>query len=644
MNKFKTLIPVLLLFVFMSCKEKGEAPPVSPAVQARCDSISREINRLSKNLNDTLKSGALQFLMKHVPYRTHQQNPNLTVYSDTIRKYASEPKLQEEKLREAASLYSHQNRGKTVNDAFHLTGKQLVEHVSVVTDFHRLTSWSGEIPPDIFREYLLPYNIYSDQDEQWMQYYRERFFQEHDSAFLDMPLEEAFKIVHEWVYKKTKKFRVRWGSQGLYLPDLNPVTYGFLRVGSCDDIGNLSLIVMRSLGIPTAIDIAPVYLNHSNGHSWNTLVFSDNQSVPYIGNSLNPAKYKNARQKIAKVYRQSFSAQRKQQKYLAKEPKTGSSIPELFFSRDVTDQYTETSDLVIPLEKKLLKNNKIAWLTVFTREGWKPVGWSESGKNTVTFNKVGRGGVYNIVNSKGKNITKKNAPFLLKPDGEVLYFVPDTSCGRSINLIRKFPPNKNRTKWLESMVGGRFEGANISDFSDRKILAKIVDTPSEHFNTLRINNSVPYRYVRYISPPNSRGYVAEIRFLGSDSLQSSLKGNIIGFNVWKKHRAFDADPLTYVNIWKRNYWVGVGMEFEKPRIITKIKYMPRNDMNAIQPGDEYELLYWNGGWKSLGRKIADSTTLQYDNVPYNALSWLKNHSSGREERIFTYENGKQVWW
>jgi len=72
--------------------------------------------------------------------------------------------------------------------------------------------------------------------------------------------------------------------------------------------------------------------------------------------------------------------------------------------------------------------------------------------------------------------------------------------------------------------------------------------------------------------------------------------------------------------------------------------MPRNDMNAIQPGDEYELLYWNGGWKSLGRKIADSTTLQYDNVPYNALFWLKNHSSGREERIFTYENGKQVWW
>jgi len=232
MKKYKTLIPILLLFTFLSCNEKREAPPVSTAVQARCDSINREISRLSKDLNDTLKSGALQFLMKHIPYRTHQQNPNLTVYSDTIRKYASEPKLQEEKLREAARLYSHQSRGKTVNDAFHLTGSQLVEHVSMVTDFYRLTSWSEQIPESVFREYLLPYNIYSDHDEHWMQYYRKRFFQEHDNAFLDMRLEEAFKTVHEWLYYRLKGFRLRWGSKALNLPDLDPVIYDFLYVVS----------------------------------------------------------------------------------------------------------------------------------------------------------------------------------------------------------------------------------------------------------------------------------------------------------------------------------------------------------------------------------------------------------------------------
>lgn len=33
-----------------------------------------------------------------------------------------------------------------------------------------------------------------------------------------------------------------------------------------------------------------------------------------------------------------------------------------------------------------------------------------------------------------------------------------------------------------------------------------------------------------------------------------------------------------------------------------------------------------------------------DNVPTNALLLLRNHTKGKEERIFTYENGEQVWW
>jgi hypothetical protein len=38
------------------------------------------------------------------------------------------------------------------------------------------------------------------------------------------------------------------------------------------------------------------------------------------------------------------------------------------------------------------------------------------------------------------------------------------------------------------------------------------------------------------------------------------------------------------------------------------------------------------------------TVLSYENAPINALFWLRNHTAGVEERIFTYENGEQVWW
>ena len=87
------------------------------------------------------------------------------------------------------------------------------------------------------------------------------------------------------------------------------------------------------------------------------------------------------------------------------------------------------------------------------------------------------------------------------------------------------------------------------------------------------------------------------------------------------------------------------MDFGKNVEIGKIKYTPRNDDNDISPGDEYELFYWSGsGWASLGKQTAISHKLTYDNVPQNTLLLLRDLTRGKEERIFTYENGEQIWW
>lgn len=92
---------------------------------------------------------------------------------------------------------------------------------------------------------------------------------------------------------------------------------------------------------------------------------------------------------------------------------------------------------------------------------------------------------------------------------------------------------------------------------------------------------------------------------------------------------------------------------EKVRLYRKYpkhpKYTPLSpnertpDDNDVIIGQEYELLYWDGKWVSLGRKTAEDYSLDYD-VPKNALLWLRNHTKGVEERIFTIDNGTQVWW
>ncbi len=61
-------------------------------------------------------------------------------------------------------------------------------------------------------------------------------------------------------------------------------------------------------------------------------------------------------------------------------------------------------------------------------------------------------------------------------------------------------------------------------------------------------------------------------------------------------------------------------------------------------GQEYELSYFDDGWQSLGCEEAGTEPLVYAAVPIGALYWLVAIDSDNEERIFTIEEGAQVWW
>lgn len=87
------------------------------------------------------------------------------------------------------------------------------------------------------------------------------------------------------------------------------------------------------------------------------------------------------------------------------------------------------------------------------------------------------------------------------------------------------------------------------------------------------------------------------------------------------------------------------MDFGSPISLETILYVGRGDGNTIEIGDSYELFYWDKKtWKSLGKQTAEWITLTYSNAPTGALFWLRDLTKGKEERIFTYEKGKQVWW
>ncbi len=55
---------------------------------------------------------------------------------------------------------------------------------------------------------------------------------------------------------------------------------------------------------------------------------------------------------------------------------------------------------------------------------------------------------------------------------------------------------------------------------------------------------------------------------------------------------------------------------------------------SFKDGVEYELFYWNDDWVKIDSKIAVADKpLHFDNVPDNALLWLGEKDSRKEERI-----------
>ena len=137
-----------------------------------------------------------------------------------------------------------------------------------------------------------------------------------------------------------------------------------------------------------------------------------------------------------------------------------------------------------------------------------------------------------------------------------------------------------------------------------------------------------------------------------DSPEELLSETVIGYPPVDKD-----DPNPYTNAMDGNLetwfqkrvetegWVGLDLGKGNERIITRIRFCPRSDTNFILVGDTYELFYWdNERWNSAGRQVAATGMLSFTGVPGSTLYWLRNLTRGKEERIFTYEDGKQVWW
>lgn len=415
------------------------------------------------------------------------------------------------------------------------------------------------------------------------------------------------------------------------------------QTGNCRDEASFVAYLSRSLGIPAAIDFTPHWGNRSNSHSWSVLLKPDGKATPFYMGCVpgDTAQYFHPYKK-PKVFRRMFRINQTMQCDLGREQ----DVPSLFkipTFTDVTNEYYKTTDVVRNIPKTYSDRN-VAYICVYDNKRWEPVYYGTIDKGKVVFKSMGRGILYSTCICKDGQMVPIENPYVLETNGKVREIKP--SARRvTLRLYRKYPYMGREDYFNFRMWNGKFQGSHTRDFSTPTDLYVFEGMTEGCWYERSVEDKETYRYLRYIGPNGSFCNINELEFF--DKSGAKLTGKIIGTDGVQgktKETVFDGNILTgFHGNSPDGHWV--GLQLDHPCQIGKIRFIPRNDGNCIEVGDKYQLMmYDKQQWKVLAVCVATSNEVVFSHVPRGGLYLLSNLTKGSEERIFTYENGKQVWW
>lgn len=548
----------------------------------------------------------------------------------------------------------------------------LVRHIDESVSTWELSPWKKQVPFKTFCRYALPYR---EGDIWWKDaraYFREKYA---DSSVVwnTLGLYEAASRIEAAV-------RTGFLEDGQFFrehPYVAPTSFEntlMAGIGQCHDVNAAVIAALRTFGIPAAMDMVPYWGNSNAGHFWTEVIGSpskglyDNSQLdfhsvdeevvndsfwfkmvlPADTTGVPPEVELRKTRTVPKIYRTGYEINLKPVRRRA-----GETMPSLFSemtNTDITSHYVVTRDVTLDLN--LPVRSRYAYLCCYVPDhaGWIPVAQGRVRFGKARFKDVG----VNVLLVPGimydGYLETCGSPFVLESSGEVMNMDADESSTTSATLFSKVPLRTNFAYYAMVMRGDRILACSRDDLSDTVCLAS-VDSVPYYSQDIFLDRPVTASKIIYKTDSSPLKFIAGLDCFetGPDGEKTLIEGRPFGNPCLSKYplaNVFDGNRESYAffdrSEGKPDY---IGLDFGRPRRISSLTYCPRNDDNAIVPGEDYELFYWKDGWCSLGRqKGGADRRLHYSNIPSGALLRIHNHTRGKENRPFTIEDGIQVWW
>lgn len=629
---------ILLIWAFIASCGSREMTQTFEIAGDNQSELMEVLHYYSKK--DSIYQQAARFLIANM--KGHNEVKSIAL--DSLIELAKNKKYSDEELRNLWTTLSQSDQVSKTEDAVFMSAKDIIDNIDMAFTTWMESPWKDSVSFDLFCNYILPYRVTEEKFVAgWREHLKnqyEKFIEKEDNLI------RAYETIHCEIMR-------RFRNSSLGIPYTAPLKYlEVFGTGSCFQGCAYEVAVMRSLGIPVAIDIVPQWSNYSrNGHAWCALVteygsysMTKHDTVASKSNVIDSSIFSitktieddfpystNFKKKVSKVWRTTY--ERNYRTFYDKEAPI--EIIENFcnpFQKDVTKQYVDVHNINIQSQKK-----DIYLCTFKIGEGWVPVMNSHSDNYMHEFKDMGDSTVYLPVIYDDGIMKPIENPIVITNHIE-RHLMPDTTSLIDIKLDRKYPlVGKFINRWA-SMRGAKFEGSNTLDFKNPYLIAEIKRTPV-YRNEIYTDSPNKFRYVRYCSPKEINYPLTELEFRQDGKI---LDGHPFTEGISTPERANDGDWFRVLENATPGYCI--GMDFGSPQRIDTIVFYPQNDDNFVKPGLQYELLYYDLGWKKIATKMSNGYSVCFENVPIGALLLLRCDDGGNEERIFTWENGKQVWW
>jgi hypothetical protein len=624
------------LILFISCA--SPAPDrLSMALRFAGENRGELEKVLAHYRDDTLKYKSACFLIENMPrYYSYEEDAYLNTQAAMIQAC----KNNNNDILPLNNQANSFNRAGKIYDSQVITAEYLIENIDFAFKLWEEKPWNKYLSFEDFCEYLLPYRIGNEPLENWRKVYYEKYNPALDSLYSGTDVIEAANLLSLYVGKMEE---VTYLDLSLII---NPGALFYLdkKCGNCVDIRNLSVFLLRSVGIPAAEEFYPISPDEGDGmHAWTIIRDTTGRGVVFRMPGMEVGRDIRMKYRKGKVYRLYFGLQER-------EKPDAQALPPFFrhpYLRDVTSDYIDENTYLLPVERY---QGGYVYLGVHTAYRTTLIAMGEMTDGKARFENVEPGLIYQLFTYDKESKQPAGYPVLLKENNQIHQFKADTSHRQSVRLFRKH----RLPDWLyadiNSIVGGVIETSADAGFSSPSFRYTIQDSVRDIITkTFHPDPSEYVRYIRFRAPRNRTIGLSEVAFFREEDGAQIRDMSVSGGKPAEIYQnglleyISDGDPLTYYR--SADTAAVVVFDLKKKTRLSRVEITTYTDDNYIRIGDVYELFYHAGGagWKSLGKQIAEELFLDYENVPENALLWLHNRTRGREEQVFYIKDGRQVF-